>query len=213
MKNDFIISDKLYPYRIAVSMRNNDNEINYDSIACRIVPHDKKPVHIRQVHSEKICSVDEQCSEGDGLYTNNIMYAPYVVTADCFSVFFHTEQAGKFGVVHAGWRSIAGGIIDSLNMLLGGHSAVLIGQGICSEHFTVGRDVMEVFEKKFGSAYIESAGDGYTVDLRAIIESRLKENTDIYHLNLCNICSNEILYSYRKEKTTKRNVSLIWREQ
>ncbi|MFO8061452.1 MAG: polyphenol oxidase family protein [bacterium] len=210
MKNDFIVSDKLHPYRIAVSVRNNDNEADYDSIARQIVPQDRKPVHIKQVHSERICSVEEGCSEGDGIYTNNMIYAPYVVTADCFSVFFHTGQAGKFGVIHAGWRSVAGGIIDYLNNLLSGHSSVLIGQGICRSHFTVGRDVMEIFEKKFGSTYIGEADNKYTVDLRGIIESRLKENADIHHLSLCNVCSNEILYSYRKEETTKRNVSLIW---
>ncbi|MCA9753713.1 MAG: laccase domain-containing protein, partial [Gemmatimonadetes bacterium] len=65
-------------------------------------------------HSANVAVVrDGVLPEGkwDGVVTDDVRMVLAVTVADCVPVFFVDAEGGAFGVVHAGWRGMAGGIV------------------------------------------------------------------------------------------------------
>lgn len=220
----YIKTNILKPYNVAISLRSDtvnegdmsdsspENSANRAAMFNALEITGRKIIHNKQIHSDIIIDADNNdTGEADGIITSSDCTAPYILTADCFNVFFKTDADRKFGVVHAGWKGILGGIIESLNDILEGESEVLIAQGICMEHFEVDFDVMKDFRERFGDRYIEMRKDKFHIDLRNIISDILSDKAQIHNLRLCNVCMNDILFSYRNSDIKRRNMSIIWR--
>lgn len=173
---------------------------------------DRQIIHNRQVHSKRIVEAKPGIvTDADGLISDNADHALYILTADCFNIFFSTGGGKRFGIVHAGWKGVLNGIVSEMRKLMKGETRIVIGQGICPEHFTVQDDVMKFFEDKYGRRHIEQSKNVFSVDLRSIIEETLKNSGQIEHIDMCNVCDNDKLFSYREGDTLKRNMSIIWR--
>ena len=114
--------------------------------------------------------------------------------------------------MHAGWKGILNGVVEEMRHYLKGETDVIIGQGICSEHFEVGKEGQGYFEDKYSDKYTVKSDDKISIDLRRIIYDSLKSYANINHINQCNVCNNNDLFSYRMGDTLKRNLSIIWRE-
>ncbi len=222
----YLLSNQLHPYKIAISLKseklsnlgdmsNNfiENKINRDLLFNTLGIKKRKIVHLKQIHSANIENAKNIINlEGDGLYSNDNNIAMYILTADCFNIFFTTNNNKTFGIIHAGWKGIINGIIENLRDLLKNESSVIIAQGICEKHFEVRNDVKQVFSDKYGEEFIKrTPNDKFTIDLRKIIHNILKDKADIHNIHLCNMCQNDKLFSYRKGDLKYRNMSIIWR--
>lgn len=217
----FIRNESLFPYSIAISLKGSgdmsykkeSNTANRDQFYRNINLKGRKPVRNVQVHSDRILKAyDGMNEEADGIITDDASYAPFILTADCYNVFFTTSAGSEFGVVHAGWKGIAGGIAEALGGRLKGESKCIIAQGICAGHFTVEEDVMRIFSKRYGDDYIERHENGsFSIDLRRIVNDVLAESSQVMHIEMCNVCEREKLYSYRCGNADERNLSIIWR--
>ncbi len=223
-KINYIRTNILAPFNVAVSLKSpaynqgdmsdNDphNKANREILFNDLELSGRKIIHNKQVHSRIIINAErDEAGDADGVITSNDSKAPYILTADCFNIFFKTDNDRQFGVVHAGWKGIIEGIVEELEGLLKGDSSVLIAQGICNEHFTVDHDVMKMFSERFSEEYISVEEGKFHIDLRSIIESILKRKAEINHLRICNICSKDMLFSYRSGDEKQRNMSIIWR--
>lgn len=223
-KINYIRTNILSPFNAAVSLKSNaynqgdmsDNDVqnktNREMLFNDLEISGRKVIHNRQVHSSIIINSDmDETGDADGVITSNHCQAPYILTADCFNIFFKTDNDRQFGIVHAGWKGIIEGIVEELALLLKGDSSVLIAHGICSEHFMVDYEVMKLFSERFTEEQISLQEGKFHIDLRKIIENILIEKAEIYHLHLCNICSSDLLFSYRNGDEKQRNMSIIWR--
>ncbi len=80
----------------------------------------KNVVRMNQTHSNKSIFIDQFFNEYencDGLFTSNKDLTLEVSTADCLPIFFVDKFF--FGVVHAGWKGLAEGIIaNSIQLLI-----------------------------------------------------------------------------------------------
>jgi polyphenol oxidase len=116
-------------------------------------------VTLRQIHSDLIHRVDrvpESPLVGDGLISNVPGLALAVQTADCLPVILVDTRRRAVGVFHAGWRGTAKRIVEKGVGEMRRSFAVsaqdiraVIGPGIRSCCYEVGRELEEEFESQF----------------------------------------------------------------
>ena len=156
----------------------------------------------RQVHGTRVVVDGEGGEEADGQLTTRPGVAAIVLTADCLPVAL--AAPGAAGVVHAGWRGLAGGVLEAGVAALGsGPVAAAIGPGIGPCCYEVGDDVRAVF-----------ASSGRTLDLKAVARARLQAAgvQEIHDCGLCTACDARRFFSHRRDRgVTGRQAGLAWR--
>ena len=173
-------------------------------------------VRMNQTHSSKSLFINQFSNEYencDGIFTSNKNLTLEVSTADCLPIFFADKNF--FGVVHAGWKGLAEGIIENSIRLLfkNGFSLdnthILIGPSISKDHFEVKEDVACLFDKKF----LISKNEKTFLSLQDIAINQLNSFNiyDIVDVEECTY-STPHYYSYRRDKTDKRIKGRIYCE-
>jgi YfiH family protein len=139
--------------------------------------------------------VDDVLGEADGQATAVPRVGVMVLVADCLPVALGTR--GAVAVVHAGWRGLAGGVLEEGVRTLadlggGGEISAVIGPGAGACCYETGEEV----HAAFGGTHRH----GQNLDLRAIARDRLRAAgvSDVQDLALCTICD-ERMFSYRRE--------------
>jgi len=135
-------------------------------------------IHARQVHGARV-RVHDVCPEGillqegvDGHVTLAPGLALTVSVADCVPVFLVEPERHAVGLLHAGWRGIAEGIVEAgVRAMAGsgiqepGQLLMHLGPAICGECYEVGP---EVFERLKLPTPVRAS----TVDLRSVVRRR-----------------------------------------
>jgi hypothetical protein len=118
----------------------------------------------RQVHGTEVAWVDDAGeTEADGLWTQSPGLMIGVRTADCLPILVANESQRIVAAVHAGWRGLAGGILERLARAIvdGGarldECVLFLGPAIGPCCYQVEREVGQ----RFGSHF-----NGKTLDLR-----------------------------------------------
>jgi polyphenol oxidase len=154
----------------------------------------------RQVHGTRVVVDGQGIEEADGQVTSAAGVAAMVLTADCLPV----ALAGpvRMGVVHAGWRGLAAGVVEA-GVEATGAVAAAIGPGIGPCCYEVGDDVRAVF-----------GTTERTLDLNAIARARLEAAgvAEVHDCGLCTACDAERFFSHRRDRgVTGRQAGLAWR--
>ncbi len=190
-------------------------EENYRRVAELVgVPRDHI-VQGRQVHETVVACVDGPgpVAEGvDGHATAQAGLALLVLTADCLPVALAAD--GAVAMIHAGWRGLAGGILDEGVRALrdaGGTGPVTaaIGPGAGGCCYEVGDEVRDAFGD------VPAAQVGRHIDLKLIAAARLRAaGVDCVHdVVLCTMCSDpSLFFSHRRDAgVTGRQAGIAWR--
>jgi YfiH family protein len=154
----------------------------------------------RQVHGTRVVVDGQDGEEADGQVTSRAGVAAIVLVADCLPVAL--AGPGAAGVVHAGWRGLAGGVLEA-GVAAAGAVAAAIGPGIGPCCYEVGDDVRAVF-----------GTSGRTLDLKAVARARLRDAgvTEIHDSGLCTACDAKRFFSHRRDRgLTGRQAGLAWR--
>lgn len=194
-----------------------------------------EPHWLNQVHGTNVVKLSENSNDAvydaDAVYTRSPNQVLAIMTADCLPILFSDQQGSFVAAVHAGWRGLALGVIQSLfkklvaelnpeneNHFMSSITA-WIGPAISSRHFEVGQDVMEAFKNNLGNKFPESdffypcgVQSKYLADLPAIATWIMKSMgiTDIQTDSRCTFAESDDFFSYRREGVTGRMASLIW---
>lgn len=152
--------------------------------------------------------VDAARPEADGHATAREDLALLVLTADCLPVALIAPQA--VAMVHAGWRGLAGGVLEegvaALRELGAGEIEAAIGPGAGGCCYEVGPEVHAAFGRP------EQQG---RIDLKAIARERLLAAgaAQVHDAGLCTICSDPALFfSHRRDHgVTGRQGGIAWR--
>ena len=179
------------------------------------------PAWMKQVHGAAVIDPARaaQDAEADGAVTRSPGCVCAVMTADCLPVFL-SERAGRAaGIAHAGWRGLAGGIVESVVRAMEVPPEDLIaylGPGIGARRYEVGGDVRKVFvdgDPGAGICFAPQRDGKYFADLYALARRRLAAAgvTEIYGGEFCT-ASDERFFSFRRDRTTGRMASLVWLE-
>lgn len=164
----------------------------------------------QQVHSGnvKVISAPGFYPDTDALITTEKELFLIISTADCFSILIHDDKRPAVAAVHSGWRGTQKKILTSVISTLLSETGCnqndlhfFIGPGICKEHFEVGKDVSEMFDKK----YVTLKNGKYFVDLNEHILDQLRSfdipSTQIDISPYCTFEEAGYLHSYRRDKT------------
>ena len=188
------------------------------------------PVFLEQVHGTRVVRLEA----GDGAHglpparadasiTTASGLACTVLVADCLPVLFATRDAKAVGAAHAGWRGLAGGVLEATVEAL--REATQVGPGdivawlgacIGPDAFEVGDDVREAFDadetRHFRAAPAREGRRKWFADLPALAAGRLRRLglVDIETSGLCTASDASRFFSYRREGLTGRQAAAAW---
>ena len=180
----------------------------------------EQPAWLNQIHSSRVLQLDAPLSvapDADGSYTRVPGISCAVMTADCLPVLLCDQAGTQVAAVHAGWRGLAGGIIEAaLDRFTVPADQILawLGPAIGPDAFEVGGEVREQFIAAMPQAELafRPHGEKWLADLYLLARQRLQQYgvTEIYGGDHCTFGEPELFYSYRRDGVTGRQASLIW---
>ena len=190
-------------------------------------------VYLRQVHGTRVVRIDAADAsrvpiEADAAVTDAAGVACAVQVADCLPVLFAAPGGRAVGAAHAGWRGLAGGVVectlDRVAALAGcaaNEVAVWLGPCIGPRRFEVGDDVLGAFG-------VDPAGDAsphfvprrradgrwrWLCDLPGLARERLAAAGAVRFDggHGCTVEDRSAFFSYRRDGVTGRHVAAVWR--
>ena len=186
------------------------------------------PIRIKQLHGTRVIRLPaaiDALLEGDAVITTIPKQVCAILTADCLPIFLSHKNGLEVGVIHAGWRGLAAGIISQVLAELTYNVAdysFWLGPCISEHAFEVGEDLPQEFLAAAWNAEIvqqaflaktNSAGK-FWGNLQLLAKHALlvggAKSEQISSSDLCTFNDNELFHSYRRDKTLARMQSLIW---
>lgn len=210
----------------ATSVQNNRDYLTQVISCSNTESNNTKPniQWLEQVHGDTVAIVDthqETPIVADAAITKNPNVALAIMTADCLPILVTNQSGTKVATIHAGWRPLAGRIIEKtiekmaepINQLY-----VWLGPSIGKTAFEVGEEVRDIFinqnffyKQMFYAKEPSKSENKYFCDLAAIAKYKLLllgvEN--ISHLDHCTFERKSEYFSYRRDRQTGRMASVI----
>ena len=181
----------------------------------------QEPKWLRQVHGADVVEADTamDAPEADASVARRAGTVCAVMIADCVPVLLADRAGTQVAIAHAGWRGLAGGVIENTVRKLGaapGELLAYLGPGIGPRAFEVGADVRDALlgrDARAATAFTPRAAGKWLADLFLLARQRLQTaGVDrIYGGGLCTYSDAARFYSYRRDKVTGRMAALIWR--
>ncbi len=185
-----------------------------------------KLLTVKQVHKSRTLILDSPQKElaryssfrFDSMITNQPGIALGVRTADCLPLLLLDPERRAIGALHAGWRGttekIAQKVVGRMGKSFGSKPVNLqagIGPAIGHCCYEVGEDVVTAFRSRFSwwAEAFSFAGSQLPrlnlirANICQLLEAGLREG-NIYQLNLCTCCREDLFFSYRRNKKEKR---------
>lgn len=176
----------------------------------------------KQVHQDTIVYCDGKTVVGetilaDGLITDKPQVPLGIQTADCLPVFFWNPVDRVIGLAHAGWRGIQAGIIpwmiETFRFRFRSCACdfkVVLGPAIRSCCYEVGPEFETYFPVRYQPPLQGKQG---CMDLSGEVLDQLSAagvlEKNIYDSKLCTVCESQRFFSFRREKTDERILSVL----
>jgi polyphenol oxidase len=194
---------------------------------------------LEQIHGTQVedaHAVIERLAHGertraDASVTDRAGVVCVVMTADCLPVLFCDDEGRAVGAAHAGWRGLAGGVIEKTGERVAALAGVpaarlnaFLGPAIGPSAFEVGEDVLDAFAEaaqphrrdvtKAAFRPVGGAPAKYFADIYALARLRLADlgvdAARVHGGTHCTVTEKQRFYSYRRDRVTGRMAALIW---
>lgn len=179
-----------------------------------------EPLWLKQVHGVDVVdgAVTKAGAIADGAYTDKPGAVLAIMTADCMPIFLCDRDGTEVGLVHAGWRGLAAGVVEAGLRAMGAprqHLLAHLGPGIGAQSYEVGDIVRDEFVRHDPEAAraFAAVGDGkWLADMYELARMRLRAFgvMQVSGGEHCTLRERERFFSYRRDGVTGRMVSLIW---
>lgn len=213
---------------------------------------------IKQVHGNHILEITQDTNSkphniynrennlADAIFTLLPNTACIILTADCLPILLCDKNANFVMAIHAGWRGVLSDIIElsieKITKYLPINDVIAwIGPSISGKKFEVGREVQQLFYKKYhkdinlnnifsitndltrcnsslNNPYRPNSTHSlnnhkYLCDLVMLASCimRMHGINNIYHANMCTHEDEQNFFSHRRGRDTARMASVIWR--
>ena len=190
-------------------------------------PADRIPSDVilsNQTHGTNIVEIvtgEEDLSDCDGVWTRDPRFKLGIRTADCAPIAFWDGE--RFGIVHAGWRGLVGGICENMLEVFGVCVNVFVGPIL--PRFEIQRDFCyEAIERKFGGRYfyvgannplalrafpLEKGGQASVETIMFDFEGALREVLPMAVFDGRSTFDIPELASWRRDRDGRRNVMVV----
>ncbi|HYD95507.1 MAG TPA: peptidoglycan editing factor PgeF [Noviherbaspirillum sp.] len=183
----------------------------------------QEPAWLSQVHGSTVADAGtvSGAPRADACIATTSGAVCVIQTADCLPVLFCDAGGAVVGAAHAGWRGLAGGVLENTvrRMRDTGASRILawLGPAIGPQCFEVGQDVFDAFvacDRAAATAFVPQSGHAgkYLADIYALARLALQRAgvEQVSGGGLCTVTDERRFYSYRRDRVTGRMASLIW---
>lgn len=207
------------PYRVA---RHRDELL-------AALPGAKRIAWLDQIHGVDVLDIDsfdwQSTPSCDASYASISGDVCAVMTADCLPVLFASRDGQKVAAAHAGWRGLQAGVLETTVLAMQQEPSAItafLGPAISQMSFEVGGEVRQAFldvanpsdQSAIAAAFAPSPHekDKFLANLYALARQRLTRLglTDISGGGFCTYLDQKRFYSFRREATCGRLVSLIY---
>lgn len=187
------------------------------------------PHWLRQVHGTEVVRLDsvraepllvDQEPQADAAVTSTPGVCLAVLTADCLPVVLAAVDGGEVGVVHAGWRGLAAGILEATVAAMETSASGLrawLGPAAGPQAYEIGEEVYAAFvdpDPQAATAFVGTRPGHWRVDLYALARRRLQsaglEPGTISGGGHCTILESADFYSHRRDQVTGRMATLAY---
>lgn len=182
------------------------------------------PCWLQQVHGTNVvdAALAGKLVQADATVSTQYGVVCCVLVADCLPVLLADAQGRGVAVAHAGWRGLAGGVIQNtvraLRRAIDDEQARIIaylGPAIGPTQFEVGPEVLQAMEQQLPQAQTGFCAGGkgkfhanlFTLARLALMQVQV---VDVYGGGLCTASDPRRFYSFRRDKVTGRHAALVW---
>lgn len=182
------------------------------------------PLWLRQVHGTDVAD-DVRVTDDEPVADAAVARGPgkvlAILTADCLPVLFTSADGATIGAAHAGWRGLAGGVLEHTVMRMGepaGSIMAWLGPAIGGPSYEVGAEVRAAFvEHDPGAeeAFTPTRPGHWLCDLYVLARRKLAAIgvTQVSGGGF-DTFTDPRLYSYRRDGAASgRFASLVWTRQ
>ncbi len=188
------------------------------------------PVYLKQVHGIEVARIGASDTlsgapsrSADASVTAEAGVACTILVADCLPVLFAAPSAAAVGAAHAGWRGLAGGVLEAtvtaVCELAGCTPRDLqawLGPSIGPSRFQVGADVLEAFGALPGGDrhFVPERPGKWLADLPRLARARLEAAgvAAVSGGRWCTFDAPSRFFSYRRDRITGRMAAMVWIE-
>ena len=188
----------------------------------------REPAWLQQVHGVEVADLDVGApaalpaasgpARADAAVTRTPGRVCVIQVADCMPVLFAACDGSAVGAAHAGWRGLAGGVLEETVRHLGVPATQLVawlGPTIGQQHFEVGEEVRAAFvshDPDAASAFELNARQRWQCDLYSLARRRLSALgvRSISGGSWCTHADAARFFSYRRDGQCGRMAALIW---
>jgi len=182
-------------------------------------------VWMDQVHGTKVQLIRENTvnfiEACDGLYTEKENIALAVKTADCLPLILCSKEGKELTVLHVGWRGLHRGIVENAIMNFKsatGNLVAWLAPCISAQNYEVSKDVYSLFQdsdsESISSFKLSDNKDKWIFSLKQECARRLQKfDIQVITNTFCTFKDEKLFYSYRKNSSTNRMVTLAWRQK
>ena len=202
------------------------------------------PVYLNQVHGARVVRLGRAdgapgapVHDADASVTTLAGIACAVQVADCLPVLFAVPGGRAVGAAHAGWRGLAGGVIEATLGAVCEAAAcepsqvqAWLGACIGPTRFEVGADVFERFALPVSAdapaapaasaasaaplRFVPHGPGKWLADLAGLAQDRLRAAgvRSIHGGRWCTVTDASRFFSFRRDRVTGRMAALVWIE-
>ena len=181
---------------------------------------EQEPAWLDQVHGINVVDAahkQESPPTADASFSTTPGIACVVMTADCLPVLFAARNDLAVAAAHAGWRGLAGGVLEATLEALPvapGEVLAWLGPAISQSAFEVGAEVRAAFleaDPSAGKHFERNARGRFQADLYGLARQRLANAgvCAIYGGGWCTYGDSARFFSYRRDSGGGRMATLV----
>jgi YfiH family protein len=179
------------------------------------------PLWLDQVHAAQVVGAHEWYAglRADGCFARRPAEVCVVMTADCLPVLLCDRDGRAVAALHAGWRGLAAGVLDSGVAAFeragsaAGELLAWLGPAIGIDVYEVGDEVRDAFDRgEERAAFRQNPRGRWQMDLAGLARARLAAlGVDAVHGgDLCTHSAADRFFSHRRDGRCGRQAALIW---
>jgi polyphenol oxidase len=181
------------------------------------------PRWLHQAHGDRSLRLTSEVlagePEADAAFTTEPGVVLVILSADCLPILLCAEDGGEIAAIHAGWRGLAAGVIETcIRRLRTPRERLLawLGPAIGAGSYAIGAEVRDALLARDSGADVAFAATRpghWTCDLYTVARRRLQAlGVERVHGGGFDTFVDARFYSYRRDGVRSgRMASLIWR--